>query len=187
MKDIETVILYLVVFTISLAIGGWICKYTRLYTTKPHILNKVKNQIRDQDLPLDTRLGIFCSLKPYSVYPGYYSPLSENTTQDYPSVGYPKCPATGYRQCTNNVYSAAVNPLANEDYFDRTQIPVGSDKKCQYGSTYSTCSPKPNQTELQQIQESYCKIKKLDNKGSVTDFSRINIYDTSEDISRQDD
>ena len=187
MKEIEKILLYVVVFTVSLAIGGWLCKYTRLYTEKPEILNKVKQQIRAEEIPASTRLGIFCSLTPYKEYPGYYSPLSENTNYHYPEVGIPRCPATSYRQCTNNVYSPAIDPKDNEDFFDRTQIPIGSNNKCQYGSTYSSCYPKSNKTELQQIQESYCKIKNLENKASVSDFSRVNIYNKKDIVSRQDD
>ena len=187
MKNIEKAILYVIVFTVSLAIGGWLCRYTHLYKNKPVTLDKVKHQIRDTRLPVDKRLGIFCSLIPYPNYPGYYSPLSENENYVYPEVGSPRCPMNSYRQCTNNVYSQAVNPKDNEDFFDRTQIPVGSNNKCQYGSTYSTCYPLRHKTELGEIHASYCKIKNQENKGSVSDFSRVNIYNKSDDVSRQDD
>ena len=187
MKGIEKVLLYVVVFTVSLALGGWLCKYTRLYVEKPQILEKVKHQIRDIKLPFNKRLGVFCSLIPYREYPGYYSPLSESSRYQYPEVGTPRCPTNSYRQCTNNVYSQAINPKDNEDYFDRTHIPVGSNNKCQYGSTYSSCYPNLKNTELQQIQDSYCKIKNLENKASVSDFSRVNIYNKTEEVERQDD
>ena len=185
--DIEKVILYVIVFTVSIAIGGWLCKYTRLYKEKPDTLVKVKQQIRDTTIPVDKRLGIFCSLKPYRNYPGYYSPLSENTKYHYPEVGIPRCTATSYRQCTNNVYSPAIDPKDNEDYFDRTHIPVGSNNKCQYGSTYSSCYPNQNKTELEQIQDSYCKIKNLENKGSTFDYKRVNVYNKTDEVDRQDD
>ena len=182
----QKIIIYLIVFTISLAIGGWICEYTRLYTKKPEKLLIVKNQIRDINIPIKTRLGIFCGLTPLPKYSGYYSGLPENTNFEYPNIGFPKCPASGYRQCTNNVYSAAVDPKDNEDFFDRTQIPIGSNNKCQYGSTYSSCYQKPNKTEIQQLQESYCKIKDQENRGSLCDFKRINMYDRIPKIDRSD-
>jgi len=185
MKDAVKILIYVIIFTISVAIGGWLCKYTRMYTEEPQVLRKVKEQIRSKDISYGQRLGVFCSLTPYPEYPGYYSALSEDTDLSHPVNGIPTCPSPSYSQCTNNVYSPAVNPKDNEDYFDRSLLPVGSNQKCRYASTYSSCFQKPNKTELQQIQEAYCKVKTLENHSD--DGNRVNMYNMTDNVSRGDD
>ena len=187
MENIKQLICYLIIFTFSVALGSWLCRYTSLSSVKPKKLEVIKKQLKDEKFTAAQKIGIFCSLQPYPVYPGYYSGYSRNTSKEAANVGIPRCSATGYQQCTNNVYSPAIDPKDNEDYFDRTILPVGSDSKCQYGSTYSSCYPKQKQSELQQIQDSYCKIKNLENNESNRNGSRVNIYNMDTEIERLDD
>ena len=177
MDDILRALVYLVTLTFSVSMGLWLCKYTYLHSQEPEKLVVIKHQIRDSRLAPLNRVGVFCSLEPLPMYPGFYSGLSENTDKEHPSVGFPKCPASSHRQCTNNVYSAAVNPVDNEDYFDRSLIPIGSNNKCQYGSTYSSCYPKNPQTEAAELNQAACNIKDQVNDSSAG--NRVNIYNMS--------
>jgi len=154
----------------------WISRYQylRLDTDKIGLLKK---QITDETIPLMTRAGVFLSLAPYPDYPGYYSALTGSNEREV--TGSPQCPASSYRQCTNNVGSPATRPEKNIDFFERSQVP-SSDNKCEFGSTFSNCHQELQETELQQIQGAYCKIEKL--KNSNNDSGRINIYDASPDV-----
>jgi len=172
--DIE--ISHLLYMLLVLFILLWISRYLYLRIDDGK-MGLLKRQISDKRIPLMTRAGVFLSLAPYPDYPGYYSALTE--TDEREVVGFPQCPASSYRQCTNNVGSPAARPEKNIDFFERSQVP-SSDNKCEFGSTFSNCQQELQETELQQIQGAYCKIEKL--KNSNTDFNRINVYDASPDI-----
>lgn len=186
MENIVTCLVYLIVFVVSISLGLWFCKYTYLHSQEPERMIVIKNQIRDPRLSLRQKLGVFCSLYPYPIYPGYYSAISEDTDKRHASVGFPQCPASSYRQCVNNVYSATINPKDNEDYFKRSLLPVGANNVCQYGSTYSTCYPKTRLSELENIQEAYCRLENMKNDSGSG--NRVNMYNMScSNIERGDD
>jgi len=186
MNNLKVTVCYLCVFVVSVFIGSWLCKYTRLYSEEPGKIDIIKKQIRDVSIPHTDRLGVFVSLQPLPKYSGYYSAESKDTSGRYPSVGFPECPATSYRQCSNNVFSPTQDVTKSDDFFDRRNFKE-SNEKCSYGSTYSSCYPEDIKKEIDQISEYYNRIKKMENIKSNKTGNRVNIYNMSKEVERSDD
>lgn len=161
-----------IVLLALVVIIAWLLKYYSM-TNKPETIGKFNSQIKDKNIPLLKRLGIFTFLEPLKKYPGFYSPYSmdDENKLDYEkaNVDFPNCPNSTYRQCTNNVY---LPDKDSSDFFIRRNF-ENSEGKCEYGATYSSCFTQPKMSELEEIKNSACRINKMKEPNTAR---RVNMF-----------